>query len=56
MTASELVEQLQIIIKEKGDFNVEFVEEGYLMDSPRFWYYTLDKVKFNKFKKIIEVS
>ncbi len=42
MTASELVEKLQIIIKEKGDYPVEYMDFGEYGSS---WFYPIEKVE-----------
>lgn len=60
MTASELVEKLQRIIKEEGDFEVEYLDfEGY----GNVWPHPIEHVqlqknntfKINNFKTIIGV-
>ena len=55
MTASELVERLQKIIKEDGDFMVEFMDFG---EYGSTWSYPIEKVQLtrdNKQQKVIGV-
>ena len=55
MTASELVEKLQMIIKREGDFEIEYLDE---MSGERgySWSYSLKDVTYNKHKRVINIS